>query len=428
MSLNAKTLNLFACPCIVICAALGGCATGNGKGPYIPPEALSPPSAKMSDALLAFTTLVQTETLANYRRAVREDMLRGAILDFMTGTQLDAAAWRKAMPSPKNALCLPRYTYLRIAAPVELTAAKAQAVKDLLKPPGTDVRELLAVTSTNFTIDVTASPKVAPYDDWMSTKTNACAAAVESADPFATRGDLTSESGAAAALMAFKTLFDTLWGVVKPAVVGTLQNINLERRNRAVQDFFANPQNTAALKSDIESIETFLGKEFALQSKRTAGVSVATLDALADFSASHWTIAMTAAKKGRCSAAMRDLYKPKPEPAAPDTPKSPLDPTGVGCLNNVYAALAAPLKAALDAGDAFDQTMDKELPQEKLSGQIDTLSALAQGKMDDDMRLRATWGVLVRYATLYDTVKATGSDANKKKVDDALNTLNKALK
>jgi len=87
-----------------------------------------------------------------------------------------------------------------------------------------------------------------------------------------------------------------------------------------------------------------------------------------------------------------------------------------------------PLKAALDAGDAFDQTMDKELPQEKLSGQIDTLSALAQGKMDDDMRLRAMWGVLVRYATLYDTVKATGSDANKKKVDDALNTLNKALK
>lgn len=87
-----------------------------------------------------------------------------------------------------------------------------------------------------------------------------------------------------------------------------------------------------------------------------------------------------------------------------------------------------PAEGRLDAGDAFDQTMNKELPQEKLSGQIDTLSALAQGKMDDDMRLRATWGVLVRYATLYDTVKATGSDANKKKVDDALNTLNKALK
>jgi len=414
MSLNNNFNKPFVLS-LVFCAILSGCATGDGRGGYVAPEAMASPSAKMSDALLAFGARVKSDNLNNYRRAAREDMIRGAVRDFLMGKDISAAPLSTAIDDPRDVLCKPRYGYLRIAAPVELTNAKAEAVKELLKPPGAEIKELLKATKTKFTIDVT-EPALSPsYDAWLLAQGASCAAAVADADPFATRNYIGNEVGGVAALAAFKTLFDTVWGIVKPALTGALQNAEIERRNRAVRDFFSDEKNTAALKADIEHIESFLQQEFTLQHKRTAGLAVAAQASMANFTAAHWASAISIVGKGGCRESIRNLAKVK------------TDPVGVACLNNVYATLAAPMKAALDAADVFDASMEKELPKQKLSAQIDTLSALAQGKMSDEERIRTTWGVLVRYATLYDTIKETGSEANKKKWDDAVDALKKAI-
>lgn len=400
---------------LIFCTALGGCATGDGRAGYVPPEALASPSAKMSEALLAFGGRVQTENLVNYRRAAREDMYRGAIRDFLMGENITAKIFSDAMPDPKDVLCKARYGYLRIATPVELTNAKAKAIQEVLMPPSAEIKELLKATKIKFTIDVT-EPTLSPsYDAWLTTQGASCATAVANADPFVTRDYIGREVGAVVALTAFKTLFDTVWGIVKPALIGGLQNAEIERRNRAVRDFFSDEKNTTVLKNDLEHIENFLRLEFELQHKRTAGISVAAQASMTTFTAAHWTSAMGIVAKGGCHKSIRNLATVK------------TDAAGVACLNNVYAALAAPLNAALDTADVFDASIEKELPKQKLSEQIDTLAALAQGKMSDEERVRATWGVLVRYATLYDTIKETGSEANQKKWDEAVDALKKAI-
>jgi hypothetical protein len=428
MSLNANRITLPLLP-LVLCATLSGCASGDGKGGYVPPEALASPSAKMSEGLSAFTTSVQTKTLANYRRAQREDTLRAAIRDVVMAKQLSIEDFHRNMPTPLVVLCKARYSYVLIATPVEVTAAKAEAVKELLTPPSSDIKELLKATRTKFTIDVTEPAVLDAYDSWLMKHGRPCAIAVEQADPFVVRASLTQEAGAGTALVAFNSLIETVWAIVKPALVGTLQNAEIERRNRAVRDFFADTNNTKALKADIIRIEDFLQKEFDLQSKRNAGISVSSLRILTNFSDPHWTKAMAIADKGQCRESIRNLaiVKLDARGAKPERVDSKTDPAGVTCLNNVYAALAVPMKTALDAADAFDEIMDRQLPQQKLSAQVDIVSDLAQGKMSDEARMRAMWGVLVRYATLFDTIHDTASEANKKKLDDATEALGKTL-
>ena len=96
-------------------------------------------------------------------------------------------------------------------------------------------------------------------------------------------------------------------------------------------------------------------------------------------------------------------------------------------MSKVYEALNPALAHVLDAADKLDAALDKTLPKEKLSAQIDTVAKIARGEAPDEAQMTALWGALTRYLALYNTVKDVGSDANKKKVNDALDALKKAL-
>jgi hypothetical protein len=69
-------------------------------------------------------------------------------------------------------------------------------------------------------------------------------------------------------------------------------------------------------------------------------------------------------------------------------------------------------------GDSFDEQLDKSLPQNRLSEQVDTVSQIARGNMPDDQKLKAMWGTLVRYAALFNKLKDVGSDDNEAKLKD----------
>jgi hypothetical protein len=406
-------------PLLVLTVALtvSSCASRPGGAAYVPPEALMPPSAQVSDALAAFGAGVETDRLKGYRRAAREDMIKGMIRDFLQGEDQSHATFNELAPAPRELLCKTRYGYLRVAAPIQTTNAMASAIKGLVKPSSEDVKTLFQNLRKNYTIDITAGQVPETYDSWLVTESGqACANSVLRADPFATRDYIGREFGLGT-LGAAKALFDAVWPIVKPAVLGFGQNVDMERRNNALREYFSSPENVERLKADIVHIETFLEREFSLEQRRTAGVAVAAQAAALDMKSPPWVTAIGIVNKNNCKGAIRRLAEPKGK----------VDPDGVECLNKVYVAMSSSLKAALDAGDAFDVSIEKQLPKQRLSAQIDTLSQIAQGKAANDAQAKAMWSALMRYATLYNTVKDTDSEASRKKAREAIDAFHKAL-
>lgn len=393
-----------------ILALLSGCPS-RGVG-YIPPEALAPPAQQISDALLEFGNRAQSMQLSKYRRHAREDLMKAAVADFFKGNDWSREAFDDAMPKPRELLCLPRYGYLRISGPVQNVTGRATAVKSLLKPSSDDAKELVISLGKNYSVDVTDVAVPDSYDAWLLGAGEHCAIAVNNADPFASRNYIGKESLVATAVGA-KALFDTVWSIVKPAMVGTLQNVDLERRNRAIQEYFADADSVNVLKRDIEHIESFLKQEFELEQKRTAGIAVVAQAAV--FETKQFDIVLDVANKHDCPNHIRQLNERK------------TDPQGAACLGAIYDKLAGPLKAALDAADIFDASIEKQLPKESLSSQIGILSDIAQGKIPPDDQARAMWATLLRYAALFNTIKSAGSDKNRESLDAALDAFRESL-
>jgi hypothetical protein len=388
---------------------LSGCPS---RG-YVPPEALAAPSLQISEALLEFGNKTQSEQLAKYRRAAREDLMKTAVGDFFRGNDWSGQAFERAMPKPRELLCLPRYGYLRISGPVQNITGRATAVKSLLSPPSDDTVELIKSLGKNYSVDVTTVETPEKYDVWLLGAGESCASAVRDADPFASRNYIGKES-LVATVVGAKALFDAVWGIVKPAVVGTLQNVDIERRNNEIRKYFADENNVKALKLDIEHVEGFLKKEFELEQKRTAGVAVVAQAAA--FEPKQFDAALAVANKNDCKKRIQRLNTLK------------TDPEGAACLGAVYATLASPFNAALDAADKFDASIEKQLPKVSLSSQVNTLSEIAQGKNPPEEQARAMWATLLRYATLFNTVKKTASDENREKFDAALEAFRESQK
>src|SRR5262249_14839115 len=116
----------------IIAALLVMVGTSARAAGYVPPEALDTPASNVSDAMTAFGTKVQSDTLAGYRRAAREDLMRADIRDFVRGADRNADHLRESLSAPAVILCKPHYGYLRIAVPLENTSAKAAAIKSIL--------------------------------------------------------------------------------------------------------------------------------------------------------------------------------------------------------------------------------------------------------------------------------------------------------
>lgn len=396
-------------------ALLGSCSHAP-NGQYVPPEALSPPAGDLAEGIAKFGNDVQKESLSGYRRAAREDLIRANIYNFFTGS--DWTPGGHSVTPQGDIFCRPRYGYLRIAGPLQNTTARGIAVKDLLKAPSDSLGDLFKALGDKYKVDPMLVSVEKDYTTWSgSANGKFCLDRIENGDPFLTRPNIGNEAGLVAAAAAGKILFDTIWTIVEPALKGGLQNIDKERRNTAVQQFFADPTNVGAMKDDIKHVETFLTAEFELAQKRAAGKATAQYAALTTYDSVTWKAALVAANAPGCQAAIRNLKHP---------PKG--NSTGVACLRTVFDVLNPTISMVLDAGDNFDVAMDKTLPKDKLSDQIDTVALIAQGKQPDEQRLKALWGALMRYSTLYDTVKTAASDANQKKLKDAAEAFAEALK
>jgi hypothetical protein len=384
---------------------------------YVPPEALDTPASNLSDALTAFATKTQSEVLNGYRRAAREDKIRGGIMDFVLGGQYDSKHLNESVVSPTILLCKPRYGYLRIAVPLQNTSARAIAIKSTLQAPSSDIPSLLKVLTKTYSVDPTITKLEASYDAWVvdAKQGKPCVDTVASANPFETRSYVGDEIGIVAVLAAGKAVFDTIWGIVKPAVTGVLQNVEKEKRTKAVKDYFSNPTDVAAVQADIGHIETFLGKEFVYGQRKNAGIAVASLRSLQNLESPAWTTALGVLNNAACKDNFAKLKSDK------------TDPEAVGCMTKVNAALDPAIKASLDASDAFDTSMDRQLPSTPLSKQIDSIAKIARGEAPPEGELMALWSTLIRYATLFNTVQDTASDTNQKKINDAIDALKKAL-
>ncbi len=406
----SKQLIVRAAP-LVICAFLASCANAP-NGQYVPPEALNKPITDLADGIASFGDKVQKETLSSYRRNAREDLAKTVIYAYFTGP-----TWAPDGPAStpvRDLVCKPRYGHLRISGPLLNTMARGTAVKDVIKAPSDSVGELFKSLGEKYAVDPALTTVPGEYDVWLEDGGKECADQVVNANPFATRDYVGQESGGAIA--AGFALLQTVWDVVKPALTAGLQNIDRERRNSAVQQYFAKPENVKAMKDDLEHVEDFLSKEFSLAQRRAAGEAVSQYAAFNDQNAQHWKNAMAAANATGCQEGIRALPKGGPQRNV-----------GIVCLGKVYEALTPALDHVLDAADKLDLALDKTLPKERLSAQIDAVAKIARGEAPDEAQMKALWGALTRYLALYNTVKDVGSDANKKKVNDALDTLKKAL-
>jgi hypothetical protein len=233
---------------LVIAVLLGGC-------PYVPPEALDPPAGDFSRAMATFAKSAREERLASYRHDGRRDLFIAVALTNLETNWTDASL-REALSgqAPKNFLCLPNYGYERIATRLGYVEGVSSALGDRLKTPGDDIPTLFTSLSTNYAIK--ADPKVIPetIDKWYATpagKRCEDATSGSSADPFAYR-TLGREAGP---LVAGIALIDTVWTIIKPVLTGTLKNADIERRNQAVQAYFASDQNVRQLGDQLSMIE-----------------------------------------------------------------------------------------------------------------------------------------------------------------------------
>lgn len=412
-----RLISSLRCAAAICLASIlaAGCAAGR-QGQYVPPEAISSPAAKMSDAVLALGKKVQDDQITGYRRRAREDLLRTGVRDFFEGGNYSDSTLQAAVPSAEDLLCRPNYAVVRLAAPVQATTTRATSIKELLKSPADEWKPLLKSLAKTYTVDVTSPDAIGSYDGWAKTvQGQRCKLLVSEGDPYATRGNIGRES-ALAGLAAFKTMFDAVWGIVKPAVIGTLQNVEVERRNAAVVAYFSDEKAVAAFKSDIERMESFISSEFAYQQRVAAGWALYEERKFVDPRADHWKAATAALSATGCRVAV----------AA--GPKDPSLPKRVECLKAAFTPVDNAMKAALDAGDAFDEQFDKAVPESKLSTQVDSIVAIAKGNMPDDERLKALWGTLLRYQTLYGTWKDATNDENSEKIKDAWKTFIEATK
>lgn len=401
----------FSCTALIFSLS-SGC--GSIRGGYVPHEALSPPATQLSDGLIKFGEDVKKESASGYKRKAREDLFRKPVLTFLN-TNLSEAAFKQVMPAPEDLLCEPIYAQLRILTPIENTTAKATAIKSILEPPEADTIQLIKRLGTTYSINFITAELPDNYQLWTESSEDGkrCVATLASGDPYVVREYVGKEFAIIGALGAATSLWDSVWNVIKPAVDGALKNADLERRNKAIRDYFSNVDNVTRLKHDIERTEGFLEKEFKYEQTKTAGLAVVAHARLLSFQSSHWQQAIKEASQ--CKAAIEALKAKK------------TDLAGVDCVDRVFKALDPALDSALNAAEKYDESFSKTLPKagDRLSEQVDTIVEIAKGNKPE---AKALWAALLRYATLYNTVKDTGSEDSKKKIDDALKAFREAIK
>ena len=91
---------------LAVAAALqSGCVT-TGADNYVPPEALAPPMTQLADGLIKFEGDVKNESVRDYKRKVREDLVRIAVLTYLHG-DLSPQSFKATMPEAVDLLCQP---------------------------------------------------------------------------------------------------------------------------------------------------------------------------------------------------------------------------------------------------------------------------------------------------------------------------------
>lgn len=421
MQLNAAFVRLRSIKIALLLTFVAMSNTGCAKikRGYVPPEALDPPASNFSTAIATFSQNVQKDHLATYRRDVRHDLFVATVRDFMESENPNAEQLARMTDaeSPTDFLCLPRYGYQRVAVRVGNLDAVGTALGERLKASSDDISKLFQALGTSYTIRTNAKEPPGTYDEWeRSEDGKRCVDSVKNGDPFITRTYVGTEF-AFAAVPAAIAVAEAVWAVVKPVAVGTLKNIDLERRNAAVREYFEDEKNVDALKLDLKDTEDFLQKEFQLSQVRSAGQAASAAAILFDPAAAHWTKIKQIAGTAKCRSAIVRLKSDRTEPA------------GVTCLNDALAAASGPLEQALNSADAFDAAMGQQLPKDsdRLSVQVDTLRDIALGKQPNEAKVEALWAATLRYAALFQTAKDAASAANQKKIDDAISALLKTM-
>lgn len=386
--------------------ALGGCSAAG----YTPPDMLDPPAAELTRAMASFAANTRKDYLAGYRRDVRRDLFVATLRDLVTTPDWDSATLGRlaAAEPPTDFLCRPRYAYQRIALRVGNIEAVGAALSDRLQAPDDHPGALIGSLGQNYTIATDAKEAPPSYDAWLGGEEGKnCATAVQTGDPFLTRSYVGKEF-AAAAIPASLVLIDTLWAVVRPVVVGQLQAIDIERRNAAIRAYFADPANVEALKRDLAGTESYLEKEFRFTQRRAAGRAATAAAILFDPAAPHWAKIREITESSTCRSALTAM-------SAGETTL-----TAENCLGEALTAASAPLAQALDAGDALDAALERQLPADRLSAEVDTLRDIALGKAPDDAKLRALWSTTVHYVALYQSTDDAASAINQMRLGDRL--------
>jgi len=413
MRMNPRPLQCLQTAFLLVCG-LSGCS---GEARYVPPEALNPAASSFSQDIASFAQSVQQDHLATYRREVRRDMFVGTVRDFAETEEWDEATLNAALKAQTAQifLCKAQYGYQRIALRVGFEQTIGVALGSRVQASSSDVEKLVEALTTTYSIKSDAKVSPPTYDAWLnSTDGKHCVDSTQSADPFITRNYVGTEIGVAA-IPAAITALESIWSLIQPVIVSTLQTVNLERRNAAIRAYFVDPNNIKLLKDNLLATESYLEKEFALAQQRSAGRAVVAAEILFSPTAEHWTKIKSIVGTSQCRAALKEL----------SLHKTALE--GVSCVQGALDAASAVLEQALNASDAFDVAQEQQLPSERLSAQIDTLQQIANGKQPTEAALKALWAAAVRYATLFKTAESVTSAANQKKIEDGGNALVKAL-
>jgi hypothetical protein len=440
-------------PCLVSCSGAQG-AEG-----YVPPETLDPPAGTFTRALVTFMQGVQKDHLGTYRRDVRQGLFVDTVKNYLEQKKPYNKSVSDFAPSPADFMCLPNYGYQRVSVRVANAEAIGNAIGALITPSSDaskssspsaaanassvqstseNVGKLFLALGKDYAIKPEEKTIPASYDVWLANndgkrcttsldgKPDASQPGKAFADPFVTRNYVGREFGPAAAIAAV-SMIEAIWSVVKPVITGVLTNIDLERRNKAIQDFFLDDKKVAMLKEDIAETERFLQNEYTFGLQRASGQAVTAAGLLFDSTTPHWKKIDAILHEDKCRNQIEGLANDRTVLA------------GVTCINTALAAASTQLNQALTTADAFDVALALQLPpaknpndpkskSDRLSDQVDTIRDIALGKQPEEQKLKDLFSALLRYIALAQTGTDAATAANEKKIGDTIDAFKNSLK
>lgn len=401
-----------------------GCQTLAPREAYVDDIALFSKSAEEMTKVANqnLETLRLEHRLRSFRYALTQHIVAGADPVLLLGENFQqispTAKKEEIVPKTPEELwvCVPNGTYARSVGERDYVGTYSATIRKLSGDPSDDFAELIKTLRSQYKTTVSG-----PADG--REVLEACVKDMRGYLETAYPNESQKEAGILAVLAAGKSLYDVFNDIFKPLAKQALKEVDSARRAAALKEFLNNPGNRKNLSNAIDH----LGRLISEHESRQRHLKIKTVvDATNDFRFAYNNPGKSTSRDRvkECASAMPEDFSKNPNQEYRGRPQFQV------CAAKLWSNWEPYAKAMLTAAGEYDSVADR-LPDQsatKLIGLSAKLEDVASGRITPEIA-KLLIDTLVRWANLAENVKkTTTSEENKKRIDDALSNLKKALK